>query len=147
MTLLRLDVSLSSPTQAVNVNAYFGAGGPQTPSAGRRGAMPLLRAMDYGRSDDTAAWRHHIANPCADRAGASRAAAAAACRRCGRSHVLLPAWCPCAAAPGDALDALGLAAAAVKRLVGVDWCATPAWEGPMLITVGRWVRPPHPAPG
>jgi hypothetical protein len=145
------------------------------------------------------------------------------CRRCGRSNVLLPAWCvpgrcddaetigvallaaaqgqghrviaaglgrpastvrgwlrafrsqadalrqvawswqgriepvsderqvPVGSPLGDALGALGAAAAAARRVFGLDrYATTSAWEYLVLITAGRLVRPPRPprpAPG
>jgi hypothetical protein len=54
---------------------------------------------------------------------------------------------PTGSALGDAVSALGAAAAAAKRFVGVDRCATTPWEYLVLITKGRLVRPRRPVPG
>lgn len=55
---------------------------------------------------------------------------------------------PVGSALGDALVALGAAAAAARRVFGVDRYGAPsAWEYLVLITAGRLVRPPRPAPG
>src|SRR5512144_2434929 len=56
---------------------------------------------------------------------------------------LLPAGSPL----GDALAALAAAAAATKRACGVDRHDTVLWEYIVLISGGRLLRPPRPAPG
>jgi hypothetical protein len=56
---------------------------------------------------------------------------------------LLPAGSPL----GDAVAALAAAAAATKRAFGVDRHDTMLWEYIVLISGGRLLRPPPPAPG
>ena len=48
---------------------------------------------------------------------------------------------------GDALSALGSAAAAAKRLLGAGLCATSPWEFIVLISGGRLLRPRRQASG
>lgn len=54
---------------------------------------------------------------------------------------------PAGSGLADALAALGAAAAAIKRFLGVDRYRTTAWEYLVLITGGRLLRPRPRAPG